>query len=95
MSNAVPTMSLDHCGMSGVICEKCGIKVPIHSYNQVVNDIANHIENIIANPTIINKLSEGVIECSKKFMWDDKRIKIFNEAYETAIANFQKRNSAK
>lgn len=91
MSNAIPTLSLDHCGMSGVICEKCGIKIPIYSYSQVVNDIAEHINNLIKNPSIINKLSEGVLECSKQFMWDKKRMKKFDEAYEAAIDNFQNR----
>lgn len=44
MSKGIPTMTLDHCGMSGVVCEKCGIKIPIKSYNQVVGDMARHIQ---------------------------------------------------
>lgn len=81
MSWAVPTMTLDHCGMAGVVCEKCGIKIPIHSYKQVVTDMAKHIDNIIEYPDTLRILSEGVIECSEKFMWSN-RIKIFNEVYD-------------
>ncbi len=81
MSWAVPTMTLDHCGMVGVVCEKCGIKIPIHSYKQVVTDMAEHIDHLIEQPEIIGQLSQGVIECSEKFMWSN-RIKIFNEVYE-------------
>lgn len=81
MSWAVPTMTLDHCGMAGVVCEKCGIKIPIHSYKQVVTDMAEHIDHLIEQPEIIGQLSQGVIECSEKFMWSN-RIKIFNEVYE-------------
>lgn len=81
MSRAVPTMTLDHCGMAGVVCEKCGIKIPIHSYKQVVTDMAEHIDYLIEQPEIIGQLSQGVIECSEKFMWSN-RIKIFNEVYE-------------
>lgn len=81
MSWAVPTMTLDHCGMAGVVCEKCGIKIPIHSYKQVVTDMAEHIDYLIEQPEIIGQLSQGVIECSEKFMWSN-RIKIFNEVYE-------------
>lgn len=81
MSWAVPTMTLDHCGMAGVVCEKCGIKIPIHSYKQVVTDMAKHIDNIIEHPDTLRTLSEGVIECSEKFMWSN-RIKIFNEVYD-------------
>lgn len=87
MSFAVPTMSLDHCGMSGVICDKCGIKIPIKSYNQVVSDMAVNIEQIIDNPSIITELSKGVIECSKKFMWVN-RIQLFNDTYDRLIQKY-------
>lgn len=81
MSWAVPTMTLDHCGMVGVVCEKCGIKIPIHSYKQVVTDMAGHIDHLIEQPETIGQLSHGVIECSEKFMWSN-RIKIFNDVYD-------------
>ena len=87
MSFAVPTMSLDHCGMSGVICDKCGIKIPIKSYNQVVSDMAANIDRIIDNPSIITELSKGVIECSKKFMWVN-RIQLFNDTYDRLIQKY-------
>ena len=87
MSFAVPTMSLDHCGMSGVICDKCGIKIPIKSYNQVVSDMTANIERIIDNPSIITELSKGVIECSKKFMWVN-RIQLFNDTYDRLIQKY-------
>ena len=85
MSWAVPTMTLDHCGMSSVVCNKCGIKIPIISYSQVIMDMANNIKRIIDYPNIINKLSEGVIHCSENYMWT-KRIEIFNSTYKK-IAN--------
>ena len=87
MSFAIPTMSLDHCGMSGVVCDKCGIKIPIKSYNQVISDMAANIEWIIDNPSIITELSKGVIECSKKFMWVN-RIQLFNDTYDRLIQKY-------
>ncbi|HJG74163.1 glycosyltransferase family 4 protein [Alistipes finegoldii] len=80
MANGVPTLSLDHCGMSGVICEKCGIKIPIHTYEQVTMAIAAEIESCIMNPERIAILSEGVLKCSEKFMWSN-RIACFNRIY--------------
>ena len=85
MSWAVPTMTLDHCGMSGVVCEKCGIKIPIISYSQVVADMSDNIKQILDNPDIISKLSKGVIHCSENYMWT-KRVEIFNSVYKK-IAN--------
>lgn len=84
MSLAVPTLTLDHCGMSAVVCEKCGIKIPIKAYEQVVNDMASQIEHFISNPERVASLSKGVIECAKKFMWDE-RIAIYDKVYEKLI----------
>lgn len=84
MSHGIPTMTLDHCGMAGVVCEKCGIKIPIRSYTQVVNDMKSHIERIVKEPAIITKLSQGVLECAQRFMWSN-RIAVFQQAYEDAI----------
>lgn len=81
MSWAVPTMTLNHCGMAGVVCEKCGIKIPIHSYKQVTTDMAWHIEQLIEHPDILCRLSQGVIKCSEKFMWSN-RVKIFDDIYK-------------
>ena len=68
-------------------CDKCGIKIPIKSYNQVVSDMAANIERIINNPSIITELSKGVIECSQKFMWAN-RIQIFNDVYDRLIKKY-------
>ena len=88
MSYGVPTMTLDHCGMAGVVCEKCGIKIPIHSYKQVISDMAKHIDDLIENPGKIQLLSQGVLECSKKYMWEN-RVKVFNEVYKEVALKYQ------
>lgn len=84
----IPTLTLDHCGMAGVVCEKCGIKIPIHSYGQVVSDIASKIEDILGHPEIIERLSAGTLECAKKFMWEN-RIAIYNETYSHLINSYK------
>jgi len=84
MANAIPTMTLDHCGMAGVVCDKCGIKIPIERYDKVVANIASHINNIIKTPSEIKRMSTGVLECSKKFMWDN-RIQLFLNTYQNLI----------
>lgn len=85
---AIPTLTLDHCGMAGVVCEKCGIKIPIHSYNQVVEDIADRINGVLHNPKIIEQLSVGTIECAKKFMWSN-RIALYNKIYDEISKKYQ------
>lgn len=83
MSNAVPTMTLDHCGMAGVVCEKCGIKIAIGSQRKVTDEFARQFKRIIDNPDIIESLSAGVLDCAKKYMWQT-RIAVFDKAFEDA-----------
>ena len=85
---AIPTLTLDHCGMAGVVCEKCGIKIPIHSYNQVVEEIADIINGVLHNPNTIEQLSVGTIECAKKFMWSN-RIALYNKIYDEISKKYQ------
>jgi glycosyltransferase involved in cell wall biosynthesis len=91
MSKAVPTMTLDHCGMRGVVCEKCGIKIPINSYKQVVRDMSDHLTRIIENPQEIHRLSQGVVECAQKYTWD-KRREFFNRQYEVTKENYRRKS---
>lgn len=87
MSKAIPTLTLDHCGMSAVVCSKCGIKIPIRSYNDVTDTIASEIDNILNRPSTIENLSAGVIECSKQFMWDN-RIRLFLDTYSRLLQEY-------
>ena len=88
MSKAIPTLTLDHCGMAGVVCQRCGIKIPIYNYKKTVDSISSSVHAIIHTPDIIRRLSDGCLMCAKDFMWD-KRIEIFNKAYDDAIMHYQ------
>lgn len=94
MSQAVPTLTLDHCGMHDTVCDKCGVKIPIKSYEQIINDIAFNIDRLIENPELIERLSEGVIECSNKYTWDKRRV-FFNDIYDKTILNWEQKKIAK
>lgn len=84
MSVGVPTITIDHCGMRDTICLKCGIKIKINTYDQVVKSFAEEIENLIQNPVKLKELSDGVLECSKNYMWKNRK-DFFNQLYEKAI----------
>ena len=85
MSHGVPTLTLDHCGMHDTICEKCGFKIPIHSYEQVVSDMTAAIQKCIDNPQLLKKKAAQTVICAQKYLWD-KREKVFLDCYEQAIA---------
>ena len=88
MSWAVPTLSLDHCGMATVVDSDCGFKISMQSYSQILNDICNSIIQLIENPHKVSELSMGVINKSKDYMWDN-RVDVFQNAYKEAINHFK------
>ncbi|WP_300133103.1 glycosyltransferase [uncultured Barnesiella sp.] len=90
MSYGVPTMSFDHCGMHDTICDRCGILIPIHSYEQCVNDLADKIDGLLEHPDRFEQLANGVIECAQKFTWNTRE-KILLSCYDEAIKNFHNR----
>lgn len=87
MTYGVPTLSLDHCGMHDTINEESGIRIPIHSYQQCVKDIAREIENLLEHPSRFKQLSEGVVRRSWQYTWD-KREKIILDFYQKAIDKY-------
>ena len=90
MSVGVPTLSLDHCGMHDTICERCGFRIPIISYDQIVEDIASQIQICIENPAILEEKAKGTIECADKYTWE-KREAFWLDCYKKAIANYKEK----
>ncbi len=88
-SKAIPTLTLDHCGMAGVVSPECGIKIPIHSYRQVIDDMALAIDRLMAHPEEVERLSRGAIECAKKFMWKN-RIALYDRVYTDIMKRYGK-----
>lgn len=82
----VPTMTLDHCGMSGVVNDENGIKIPIVSLSQILNDMVLNIIKIIENPLVIESLSKGVINTNSLYSWNE-RCKAFDYIYWEAMKN--------
>mgnify|MGYP002706489555 FL=1 len=88
-SKAIPTITLDHCGMAGVVSSECGIKIPIRSYHQVLNDMAFAIDDLIEHPEKVTRLSQGTIECAKKFMWKN-RIALYDKVYDKVLEKYER-----
>ena len=87
-SKAIPTLTLDHCGMAGVVSAECGIKIPIRTYQQVLNDMAFAIDDLMEHPEKITRLSQGTIECAKKFMWKN-RIALYDDVYDKIVKKWK------
>lgn len=88
MSYGVPTMSFDHCGMHDTICDRCGIRVPIEKrYEDCVAGIAGNIDELLEHPERFRQLAHGVLECAKRYTWDEREQFLNEVVYVKAIEN--------
>jgi glycosyltransferase involved in cell wall biosynthesis len=72
MANNVPTLTLDHCGMHDTICERCGVKVPLGSYDAMATTIARELRRLITSRDVLDGLKRGVVECVKVHTWSKR-----------------------
>lgn len=91
MSVGVPTLSLDHCGMHDVLCDRCGIKIPIASLDKIVADLTFEIDRIQDDKNSLYELALGTIDCAQKYRWSE-RIKFWEDMYDLAIENHAGKN---
>jgi len=81
---ALPIITLDHCGMSDLVTEQCGIKVSLGSEAQMIKGFADAISHLYANEQLRRKLSEGSLMRSKDYTWD-KKMEYLDVVYEQAM----------
>lgn len=91
MSFGIPTITLDHFGMHDTVCEKCGAKVPVDGTMQsVIDGLTLQIRRLMESPALVGQLSEGVLECSRRYSWTQRRA-LWNHHYDTAIDHWRTR----
>jgi glycosyltransferase involved in cell wall biosynthesis len=88
MSNGVPTLTIDHCGMGDVICNKCGIKILPDDYGQMVKKMGSVLCHLLKNPKILADMAQTTLVCANEHKWD-KRLKKLNNMYNEAIEAHQ------
>lgn len=84
LSFGIPTIAIDHCGMTDIINNRCGIKIPMTNYRQIVDDFACAIDALAMNSDDLLDLKLGAQECATKYTWD-KRIEFYEGCFKMAI----------
>jgi len=84
VSNRLPVLCFDACGMAKVIDDKVGRKVPLTSPQQSVSDFAGVISELIDNRTLLQSLSNNCAARAQELSWDNK-IKQMVELYHQVI----------
>ena len=80
----LPIIALDHCGFSSVIDETSGIKIPIHSHTQVIDDYARNLDFLASHEEERTLLSSGAMKRSQAFTWEAKMATL-NDLYLKAL----------
>lgn len=85
LSQGLPVICLDHCGFSDVVNDKCGIKIPLSNYKQVIFDIARAVEQLCNNEPYRKQLANGASHRAAEYSWDKKGAAI-SEIYQRVAA---------
>ena len=82
----LPIVALDHCGFATVINETCGIKIPIQSRKQVIEDYARHLDYLASHEGERQALSRGALTRCADYTWEAKMDTI-NDIYSKALGH--------
>lgn len=84
LSLGLPVVALNHLGFANVITEECGIKIDLHSRNQITRDMASAIDWLYDDELYRLELSSGAIKRAKDFSWEQKA-EMLNDIYKQSI----------
>ena len=83
-SFALPTICLDCSGMSDIINNTCGIKIPVTTPAEVVKGIASSVERLAENEDLRQQLADGALARARDFSWE-RKVEIVNRIYAARI----------
>jgi hypothetical protein len=67
MSCHVPTISLNHCGMSDVLCERCGVKINLGSEKEIVIRLEKALKIFISDKLYRESFKKSMIDCVNEY----------------------------
>jgi len=77
ISNGLPVLCFDTCGMAAVIDNNTGKKIPLTNPLQSIKDFAEQINYLEQNRTELLRLSSNCTKKSKELSWENKGKQIF------------------
>ena len=76
VSNRLPVLCFDACGMASVIDNKVGRKIALSNPNQSVGEFAKVIEELERNRSLLKEMSENCKERQIQLSWEEKTKKM-------------------
>lgn len=84
VSNNLPVLCFDACGMSAVINEKVGVKVPLSTPSQSVVDYAEALVTLCRNPERVSELRTNCPNQAQSLSWEKKALQMM-EIYKRVV----------
>ncbi len=72
VSNNLPVLCFDACGMAAVIDESVGMKIPLTNPEQSVKDFAEKINFLYHHPEELQRMSANCPQKAQELSWDNK-----------------------
>lgn len=69
LSLGLPVVTLDHCGMSDIINDSCGLKVPISGAEETVRAFSAAVGRLLDEPGLVPALSAGALARAEELAW--------------------------
>ena len=86
VSNHLPVLCFDTCGMSAVIDDSVGCKIPLTNPCQSVRDFADRITYLYEHREELKRMSENCPKRAEELSWDNKAKKVVG-IYQTLVEN--------
>lgn len=83
ISNGLPVLCFDACGMSSVISDDIGIKIPLTNPERSVRDFAEKIDYLYHHRERLVAMSENCLRRAEELSWDNKAreiVKLYNQS---------------
>lgn len=84
VSNQLPVVCFDTCGMGYVINEKVGQKITLSNPKQSINDFAKVLNELENNRNLLKGMAENCKERQQKLSWDSKALQMM-ELYKKIL----------
>ena len=85
ISNLLPVMCFDTCGMASVVTEDVGVKIPLSNPKQSVKDFAEKINYLNIHRDKLERMSENCKRRAEELSWDNKAKQMLKLYEEVAI----------
>ena len=84
LSLGLPVVALKLSGFANVLTDECGIRIDVHSKEQVERDMARAIDRLYEDKAYRHSLGQGATNRAQDFTWD-KKVQTIYEIYSRIV----------